>query len=263
MCGSDDGMRQQYIEAMFFGAALTPLRPLLQRLPRLCGVCRDWSAQPVCEPCLRRFAPLRARCAACALPTAVALPRCGLCLSQASAFARCIAGVDYAPPWNQLIANFKFHQQPELAGALARLIERARLAGDASDRESGLSRPTLLLPVPLSRERLRERGYNQAWELARRLGRRLRIEADAAVLQRSRDTAHQIGMTRSEREHNLRDAFWVEPTRRAQLTGRHVALIDDVLTTGATAHAAALALVRAGALRVDVWVVARTPLDDD
>jgi len=120
--------------------------------------------------------------------------------------------------------------------------------------------PTKLLPVPLARERLRERGYNQAWELARRLGRHLRIATTPALLQRSRDTAHQIGMTRAERERNLRDAFWIEPTERIQLQGRAVALIDDVLTTGATAHAAALALTRAGATAVDVWVVARTPL---
>ena len=80
------------------------------------------------------------------------------------------------------------------------------------------------------------------------------------MLQRSRDTAHQIGMTRQQREHNLRDAFWVDPTARVKLQGRAVALVDDVLTTGATAHAAALALTRAGAASVDVWVVARTPL---
>jgi ComF family protein len=257
-------MSQQYIEVMSFSAGLEPLRPLLHRLPRLCGVCRDWSVQPVCEPCLQRFAPLRARCAACARTTAVALPRCGQCLSQTSAFTRCVAGTDYAPPWNQLIASFKFHQQPELAGALARLIERAWLAVNASEAPGDVARqPTLLLPIPLSRERLRERGYNQAWELARRLGRRLRIDADATLLQRSRDTAHQIGMTRSEREHNLRDAFWIAATQRWRLAGHHVALVDDVLTTGATAHAAALALVRAGASRVDVWVVSRTLLDDD
>ena len=154
---------------------------------------------------------------------------------------------------------FKFHRQVELAAALAQMIEQAVLA--ASPRGEPL--PALLLPVPLSRERLRERGYNQAWELARRLGRSLHVASSPAVLQRGRDTAHQIGMTRQERERNLRDAFWVEPARRAMIEGRHVALVDDVFTTGATAHAAALALVRAGAARVDVWVVARTPLGDE
>jgi len=212
----------------------------------------------VCEPCLQRFAPLRPRCTACASATATPLPRCGRCASLASAFTRCIAGADYAPPWRPLIADFKFHHQPEHAAALSRLVERAWRAvadGDAT--------PALLLPVPLAPQRLRERGYNQAWELARRLGRHLRIATDAALLLRGRDTAHQIGMTRPEREHNLRDAFQVDARRQARLRGRHVALVDDVLTTGATAHAAAQALRRAGAARVDVWVVARTPLDDD
>jgi len=205
-------------------------------------------------PCLQRFAPPRPRCAGCALPNASAPSRCGQCLNLASAYDSCVAGTDYAPPWDRLIADFKFHQQPELAGALSGLLQRV-LPAVAHDG------PALLLPVPLSRERLRERGYNQAWELARRLGRHLDIEADAGVLHRGRDTAHQIGMSRSEREHNLRDAFWIEPSRAARLSGRAVALVDDVLTTGATAHAAALALKRAGAARVDMWVVARTPLE--
>ena len=131
-------------------------------------------------------------------------------------------------------------------------------------RRRSLSRaPALLSPVALSHQRLRERGYNQAWELARRLGRWLPVAARSDVLQRGRDTAHQIGMTRREREHNLRDAFWVEPSARSLLQGRRVVLVDDVLTTGATAHAAALALTRAGAASVDVWVVARTPLGDE
>ena len=170
----------------------------------------------------------------------------------------CVAGADYAAPWDGLITAFKFQQRVELAAALSQLIEQAVRRAWSDDA----ARPALLLPVPLSRERLRERGYNQAWELARRLGRRLHVEATPNWLQRGRDTAHQIGMTRHEREHNLRDAFWVEPRARAALQGRHVVLVDDVLTTGATAHAAALVLVRAGAARVDVWVVARTPLGD-
>jgi ComF family protein len=224
--------------------------------PGQCVICRDWCTSGLCEPCLQRFAPSRARCAACARASAVTVTRCGQCLSLASAYSRCITGTDYAPPWDRLIADFKFHQQPELAGALSWLLQRAVAAAPRDHPDAG---PALLLPVPLSRERLRERGYNQAWELARRLGRRLGLEADASVLQRSRDTAHQIGMSRSEREHNLRDAFWIEPSRSADLSGRAVALVDDVLTTGATAHAAALALTRAGASRVDVWVIARTP----
>jgi ComF family protein len=222
-------------------------------LPGLCLVCRDWCRRSLCALCLLRFAPLQPRCAACARAMPLAVPRCGGCTRQASAFEHCITGTDYAAPWDELIAGFKFHRKTELAAALCELLWRGVDAAGAA------ARATLLLPVPLSSERLRERGYNQAWELARRLARRLRLTARADVLQRSRDTPHQIGMSRVEREHNLRDAFWIEPRQRVRLQGAYVALIDDVLTTGATAHAAALALTRAGAARVDVWVVARTP----
>jgi ComF family protein len=230
-------------------------------LPGVCTVCRDWQPRGVCEACLQRFAPLLPRCGGCARPTGSFVPRCGACLGRAIAYQRCIAGADYAQPWDRLITAFKFHERTDLATALSQLLLRAVQAAQRDD--TAAPRPTLLLPVPLSRQRLRERGYNQAWELTRRLARRLRIASTATLLQRSRDTAHQIGMTRNERERNLRDAFWVEPTQRAMLMGRHVALVDDVLTTGATAHAAALALTRAGAAAVDVWVVARTPLGDE
>jgi len=233
---------------------------LLRALPGVCVVCRDWDADGLCEACLQRFAARQPRCAGCARVTAVDLARCGQCLALASAFERCITGADYVAPWDRLITAFKFHQRVELAATLASVIERAVRAAWCADRVP--RRPALLLPVPLSRERLRERGYNQAWELTRRLSRRLRIAAAPAALQRGRDTAHQIGMTRREREQNLRDAFWVAPRDRPGLQQQHVALIDDVLTTGATAHAAALALARAGAASVEVWVVARTPLGD-
>ena len=154
-------------------------------LPGLCVVCRDWCRRSPCEPCLQRFAPLRPRCAACARTMALAVPRCGECTRQASAFERCITGADYAAPWDELIAGFKFHRKTELAAALCELLWRGIEAAGAAPR------PALLLPVPLSRQRLRERGYNQAWELARRLGRRLDVPARADVLQRSRDTPHR------------------------------------------------------------------------
>jgi ComF family protein len=236
------------------------VRSAARALPGLCVLCRAWHPHGICRPCLDRFAPRQPRCATCACLTPIDTQRCGQCLSQATAFTRCITGADYLAPWDRLITAFKFHQQVELAGALSQVIEHAVRRAPALD---GASRPpALLLPVPLARERLRERGYNQSWQLARRLARRIGIAATPSLLQRSRDTAHQIGMTRAERERNLRDAFWVEPKERATLDGRHVALVDDVLTTGATAHAAALTLLRAGAARVDVWVAARTPLGD-
>jgi ComF family protein len=220
----------------------------------VCAICRSSCSQALCAACLQQFAPLLPRCGGCARTLPAPALRCGQCLQHASAYQHCWAGADYAQPWDQLIAGFKFHRKTELASALCELL----LRGVRGAAHGAL--PTLLLPVPLSVQRLRERGYNQAWELARRAAGRLGVSAHAELLLRTRDTPHQTGMSRAQRERNLRDAFCVAPVQRRHLQGAHVALIDDVLTTGATAHAAALALTRAGAARVDVWVVARTPL---
>lgn len=162
-------------------------------------------------------------------------------------------GVDYAFPWDGLIAAFKFQGRPELAALLAGLLDPA-LADAAVD---------LVLPVPLSAARLRERGFNQAWELARRLARARRLAADAHLLLRVRDTPHQTGLGAEERRRNLRHAFLVEPSRKAALAGRRVALVDDVLTGGATSDEAARTLREAGAAEVQLWVVARTPPPGD
>ena len=116
-----------------------------------------------------------------------------------------------------------------------------------------------VVAVPLARERLRERGYNQSWELARGLARALALDARADALFRVRDTGHQLGLQRAARAANLRGAFVVTPRHAAWVRGASIALVDDVLTTGATAQAATRTLLAAGARDVQVWVVARTP----
>jgi ComF family protein len=152
------------------------------------------------------------------------------------------------------MADFKFHGRPELAGPLSALLLQAwqDSAGDAP-------KPDLILPVPLSPARLAERGYNQAWELARRLASALGRPAIASGLVRVVETERQAELTREERLKNLRAAFMVEPGLRSRLAGAHLALVDDVMTTGATAREVVATLLRAGAGRVDLWVVARTP----
>ena len=177
---------------------------------------------------------------------------CGQCLRRPPSFDAAAAAVDYAFPWDGLLARFKFHAQPELGIVLAqRMI--AAIAG------LSLPRATLVLPVPLGRDRLRERGYNQAWELARRIGHQLDLPARVDGLARGHTTTHQVGLSRAEREANLRHSLWVEPAAATAIAHQHVALVDDVMTTGATADAAASALRRAGAAHVQVWVLARTP----
>jgi ComF family protein len=177
--------------------------------------------------------------------------RCVRCRLAPPPWSRAVAGVDYGYPWDRLLAGLKFHQQlvpidALLVPLLARLEDM---------RGSGVR----LLPVPLSRERLRERGYNQSWELARRLARALALEARADALFRVRDTGHQLGLHRTERATNLQGAFVVTPRHAAWVRGARIALVDDVLTTGATARAATRTLRAAGASEVQVWVVARTP----
>ena len=108
-----------------------------------------------------------------------------------------------------------------------------------------------------------ERGLNQSWEIARRVARELGLAARADALLRLRDTPHQVGLSRQQRLHNLEGALCVEPARQRTIEGRDIALVDDVMTTGATAAACAEVLLRAGAASVQAWVVARTPAPDE
>ena len=220
----------------------------IEVLPSQCEVCRHWSRGRLCQPCQARFAAPASRCERCALRLDGGALLCGACLQQPppQARSRCVA--DYGFPWDALIGDFKFRGRVDLAPALAALLAQV-----------ATSQPDLVLPVPLSPRRLAERGYNQAWELARRVARRRRLPADAHLLTRPVDGAHQADLSRAARLANLRAAFVVDSRRRSLLQGRHVALVDDVLTTGATAGEAAAALLRAGAASVDVWVLARTP----
>jgi len=164
-----------------------------------------------------------------------------------------VTAADYQFPWDRLIIDFKFHGAVELATPLAARMTSAVRAADAA-REIDL-----VLPVPLAPARLAERGFNQAWELARRLARSLGLPGDATLLERPADTAHQADLPRERRAVNLRGAFMVDPRRRDRVRGRRIALVDDVLTTGATAREATAALLRAGAASVQAWTLARTP----
>ncbi len=167
-----------------------------------------------------------------------------------------MSAFDYAHPWDQLITQFKFHDGLDLAPALAQGL------GQALHR-SGIGPVSLVLPVPLSETRLRERGYNQAWEIARRIARAFRLRADARLLLRVRDTPHQITLPPQRRQANVRGAFAIEPRRRAELAGAEVAVVDDVVTTGATVAEITRVLLQAGAARVQVWMLARTPRPND
>lgn len=221
-------------------------------LPTQCAVCRGWSAQRLCADCVQRHAAPRSRCSGCALPLPADVARCGACIAAPLPLARAVAAVDYAFPWSALVTAFKFHSALDLADALAQLLADAVQA-------SGTTLPSLLMPMPLGRDRLAERGMNQAWELTRRVARRLHLPCHAHRLIRRVETPHLADLPRDERAKAIRGAFALAPGATTLLRGQAVALVDDVMTTGATAAEAARTLLAGGASSVQLWVFARTP----
>lgn len=166
---------------------------------------------------------------------------------------RCLTAVDYHFPWDGLIGRFKFRGEPGWAGPLGDLMVQS------ASRQDFLAPDMLLVPVPVTPARLAQRGYNQAWELCRAIGRQTGLQAMAEALVRLGNTPDQHRLTRSQRLVNLRGAFAAHPLMVPRLAGRRVVLIDDVRTTGATLHHAGLALGQAGAAEVRALVLARTP----
>lgn len=225
------------------------LRRLLDALPSQCMVCRSWPARPVCEACVGRFAQPLSRCLGCALPTPAGVRRCGACLIAPPPLDDCLAAVDYAYPWSTLIVDFKFHAQAGHAQALALLLRSAPWV------EPALEAADTVLPMPLSHRRLQERGFNQALLLA---GQIAPGKCRPDLLLRVRDTAPQSSLPRTERQVNVRDAFAVEPLKAGVLQGSRVVLVDDVMTSGASLHAAARTLRQAGAQHITGLVIART-----
>lgn len=225
--------------------------------PAVCQVCGQWPAQPVCQACVSRFSVAHFRCRTCAASLSQNGDLCGDCLTQPTptSLDGCIAAVDYAYPWDDLIARFKFRDEPGLAGALA---ERMVAAPGAEDLICGSD---WLVPVPLSPQRLTSRGYNQAWELVKSL-RSKSVQAPAGfadALVRLGDAPDQHSLPREQRLRNLRGAFAAAPQCVDVLRGKRVLLVDDVSTTGTTLQSAASALRQAGVTWVGGLVIARTP----
>lgn len=223
----------------------------LCKLPSVCQVCHAWPSEPVCAACIEQFAQPVPRCPTCALmlvsgftPTV-----CRNCAEHPSPLDACVAAVSYAFPWSDCVARFKFQADPTLARALTHLMRHAPWV------EPALDAACVVVPMPLSPSRLRERGFNQAFELARHLAPH---KADPHTLLRSSDSAHQVGASREERLDHVRDAFWVAPDRVHSVRGQRVVLVDDVMTTGASLYEAARALRAAGAAHITGLVLART-----
>ena len=233
-------------------------------LPSQCMVCRAWGPERVCNACTSRFSRPVARCSTCALPLAGDAAQCGECLLQPSALDACVAVVDYGYPWDGLLAQLKFSGQSYSGGAGPNASVARALADTMRPLpavQTVLQRADFIVPIPLSNQRLRQRGFNQALEIAKHLlgpGAVARAKLRPQLLLRARDTAPQVGLPRAERLRNMRHAFAVEPSLAGMVQGASLVLVDDVTTTTATLCAAALALRAAGAAQVVGLVFART-----
>jgi ComF family protein len=220
-------------------------------LPSTCALCGGGCQGVVCAPCRDHFClPVTNRCARCANP----LPgggTCGVCQSYPPAYDATIAAVDYAAPLDHLVLQLKFSARLPLAPWFAEMLRDAVLA------KPGLPLPQLLCPVPLGPSRLVERGYNQALEIARPLSRMLGVPLEPQLAQRQLDTRAQSGVSPHDRAENIRGAFAIADPDRVE--GRHVGIVDDVMTSGHTLEELAVTFKRFGAARVTNFVFARTP----
>lgn len=220
----------------------------LALLPARCLVCgeRGANGQDLCRDCREALPWNRSACARCALPLPMPAPLCGRCRRAPPPFEASRAAFRYGVPLDRLLPRLKFH------GDLAAGRLLAQLAADAL---AGAPRPQLLLPVPLHPARLRQRGYDQALELARPLARALSVPLCADRLFRLRATAAQSELGASARRRNVRDAFALRPGPLPA----HVVVFDDVMTTGATLAECCRTLRQAGVARVEAWAIARAP----
>lgn len=225
------------------GTRPAPLRWLFALHCMVCGEAGQ-DGRDLCRACHTILPWQGPACLRCALP----LPSpgtCGACLQHPPPLTETHAVFDYAFPLDRLLPRLKFHRD----FASGRVLAQAMAAHCAQ-----LSQPDALLPLPLHRERLRRRGYDQALELTRPLAQSLNLPLATGLLERSKSTSAQSRLDADARKRNLRGAFRVIP---GATLPAHIVLVDDVMTTGATLDAAARVLLAAGVKRVDAWVCAR------
>jgi ComF family protein len=215
----------------------------------LCGRRADTDELDLCAGCEADLPANQPACEVCAehLPGNDCQARvCGACLRQPPPFQKSLVPFRYAYPLDHLVRGLKFRGELPCGRVLGELFARHVLA-----REEAL--PEAIIPVPLAARRYRERGYNQASELAVSIQRVARVVVRSDLVVRRRETAEQAGLNRKMRRKNVRGAFAVT----AALLPPHIAILDDVVTTGSTVSELAKVLRRAGAQRVEVWAIAR------
>jgi ComF family protein len=231
---------------------------LSQAFPFNCAVCGQaagGAGMDLCRACRGNLPWLKNACACCANPLpenaapATGTLLCGRCLRRAPWFERSHCAFIYREPVSWLLQGLKYH------GRLSGIPVLSQMLVDYLQPRVE-HRPQLIIPMPLHPARLRQRGFNQALEIARPLARQLDIPLSVDICIRQRNTLTQSELPAAKRAANVHNAFRI----RSALAVKHVAIVDDVITTGATVNELARLLKRNGAETVQVWAVARTPV---
>ncbi len=237
-------------------------KKFLSLLPCSCMICQRPGSTLLCDRCLQELHHCEDPCEQCGekLPVLLSISpplaanHCGNCITRPPPFNRTIFAYRYAGPIVQLIQQFKFNEALILSKLLADMI-----INSIASHHQDYALPDALIPIPLHPTRLKQRGFNQSLELAKHLGKALGIPVSTSLLIRTRATPNQSGLNRKARERNIKGAFTISTgTDQAALAGKHLALVDDVITTGSTAREAAKALKQAKPAQISLMVVAKT-----
>jgi ComF family protein len=213
-------------------------------MPTPCTLCGTvFSDDVICQGCRHSLPSLAICCPQCATPMEYATS-CGQCLLHPPAFDESTALYLYESPIDRLISQMKYHDKLYLCNFFAEQFY---------NKVKHKSRPEMIIPIPLHPRRLRSRGYNQSWEIAKTLSKKLNIPASHDTLIRVKETKPQATLPLHQRKKNMQRAFSINQKPVA----KHIALIDDVVTTGHTANMAAKELRKAGAVHIELWTIAR------
>lgn len=231
-----------------------------QLLPTQCLLCGyALKAKLVCDGCkldLPWIQHHQYRCKQCALALESAADYCGHCLKQPPAFSYSVIPFSYQYPLNILIQRFKYRRKLESGKLLGTLFAQYLL--ECAHTYPEWRQPDLLMPTPMHWTRRWHRGFNQADVLSHYLAEAIGIPLNSNIIQRVKRTPAQKELTRSERQKNLRSAFYLSPQSQNLIQNKSIALVDDVVTTTATMRELSKLLLQAGAKEIQVWALART-----
>lgn len=219
--------------------------------PQSCLLCAKEGKSSICEDCLPSLPYNSDPCPRCGIPLKSEGDDfvCGSCLSNPPSFDKTIAPLLYRPPIDQLLNQLKHQRKLENAKLLSQLFLNSLATRSV--------RVDALVPIPMHAKRYRQRGFNQSLEIARHISHRLKIPIALNLLEAAKHHSHQQGASKKDRRHNIKGAFQAKDCTDKKIS--RIALIDDVITTGATADEAAKTLKQAGIEYVEVWAIARTP----